>query len=579
MSVAAGVGLLLFTVPRLNAETVSLIDGAPPPMTLSNLLQLVVERNETLQSKLLDFEAKHQLHLAEKGAFEPDVVGSYNHEVNNRPNNAQQQNETENTVLHETNNIYDGGLESLIPTGAKLHVGYTLSDLNNNILPSGLFSGGLSNPAQLRYQSFAGVTVVQPLLKNFGTAVTMAGIRIAALSSKIAFQDYRKQLMTVLSTTEATYWKLYLVQEQERVLEESVGRAETILKDNRTRFDAGKGSELDVMEAQAALGLRRAKLADMQQQVVENANRVVSFYAGRTKGTNALLRVVDAPEVHAEKLDFDRLGRSAFNMNPDYVIQEEKVDQELVRLGYAKNQRLPQFDLKGAYGLNGIGRTPDESIDDIPNREFPSWSVGAEFRVPLGATKVRHEYTAAEMQLQSAQMTLKSLRTDIFNGLDTARNKVASLRDSVASYQIAADYYKKLFETALVRQQAGKLETTKVFDAEADWFNARTDAIESLVRYQVAWLEMQVLCGSLLQEHHLELTQEDLQRSTRAMLKNGHPGSTADVIHRSNERNAYYPADDVPGAGPYDAALLDAMRRRQRELDLQNQSTNAAAKQ
>ncbi|HWF19800.1 MAG TPA: TolC family protein [Verrucomicrobiae bacterium] len=562
---ALGIGLLLCATLRLDAE-ISPPPGGASGLTLSNLVQLVLERNETLQSKLLDFEVSRQRHLAEKGVFEPDLVGSFNHEVNNRPNNAEQQNTDQNSVLHETNNIYDGGLESLIPTGAKLHLGYTLSDLHNNIFPSGLFSGGLtSNLNQLQYQTFIGVTVDQPLLKNFGPAVTMAGIRIAALSSKIAFQEYRRQLMTVVSTAEATYWNLYLSQQQEQFFEDSVHTAETILNDNRTRLEAGKGSELEVMEAQAGLGLRRAKLGEAQQKVVEAANRVVSFYAGRADGTNQFLRALDAPTLREEHMDFDFLGSIAFTANPDYVIQEEKVDQELIKLGYARNQRLPQFDLKGAYGYNGLGATPEESWDAAERTHFLSWSIGAEFRIPLGATKVRHEYTAAELQVQSAELALQGLQTEIFNGLDTARHKVLSLRDSVASYQSAVDYNRTLLDSAMTRLQAGKLESRKVLDIEADLFEARNSVVESLVRYQIAWLEMQVLSGGLLRQRNLDISQEDLQRTTRDMLKD-RGSSGANFLHGNNEQNAYYPKG--VGASPYnDSALRDALHRKESELE------------
>src|SRR5208282_2248099 len=111
--------------------------------------------------------------------------------------------------------------------GAKIHLGYNLSDLRNNIPSGGIIPVTMGS----QWQSFFGLTIDQPLLKNFGFAASMAGIRVAALSSRIAFQEYRRQLMTLISTTEATYWNLYFAQEQVHALEESVKTAETILRD------------------------------------------------------------------------------------------------------------------------------------------------------------------------------------------------------------------------------------------------------------------------------------------------------------------------------------------------------------
>src|SRR5262249_50744835 len=142
--------------------------------------------------------------------------------------------------LNERNSIYSGGLEFLVPSGAKIQTGYTLRELNNNLQH---FAGG-------EFETFLGTSLVQPLLKNFGRAATMARIRLAALASDVAFHEYRRQLMVTLAQAEAAYWDLYLSQEQERISRESVGIAAKVLEDNKARSLVGKGSELEVLQAQ-----------------------------------------------------------------------------------------------------------------------------------------------------------------------------------------------------------------------------------------------------------------------------------------------------------------------------------------
>src|SRR5579884_3655405 len=156
------------------------------------------------------------------------------------------------------------------------------------------------------------------------------------------------------------------------------------------------------------------------------------------------------------------------------------------------------------------------------------------------------------------------MQTEIFNSLETARHKVLSLRDSVASYQSAVDYNRSLLDSAMARLQAGKVDSQKVLDIEADLFEARNSVVESLVRYQVAWLEMQVLSGALLRDHNLELSQDDLQRTTRDMLKNGHLQPT-DFMRGNNEQSS-----NVPDSPKDDAALRRALHQREKQLDNQS---------
>ena len=74
-------------------------------------------------------------------------------------------------LFSERNNIYDSGLEGLAPTGAKIRLGYTLSDLRNNLTNNVGFNVANGHLRE-EYQTFVGVTVSQPLLKNAGVKVT-----------------------------------------------------------------------------------------------------------------------------------------------------------------------------------------------------------------------------------------------------------------------------------------------------------------------------------------------------------------------------------------------------------------------
>jgi outer membrane protein TolC len=507
--------LLAHSKASLRAET------APPgrpsvDLGLSDLLHRVLERNENLQVKLLDFEAARHKYLSEHGAFEPVAFANANRQVDNRQNTSIQAGALlGQPFYHATNTTYEGGLETLVPLGTRVRLGYTVTDIHDSLQPvSGLTNG--------EYQTFIGFNITQPLLKNFGPAVSLVAIRVAALSSKIAFQEYRRQLMTIISTAEATYWNLYLAQEQVRYFEESVKTAEIIVKDNRTRLEAGNGSQLDVLEAESGLALRQAKLIETRQKMIEAANQVISLYAAAPNPENVPVRAIDAPRVRSQQPHYEELQRAALEWNPDYLIQEQKEQQELVRLGFARNQRLPQLDFKGGYGINGLGATAAQSWDNGMHNSFASWSLGLEFRLPLGGDiRARNEFSAAQLQVKSAEMATQALGTQIATAIDTAWHKLEGARNSIENYQTTVRYNQTLLDSALARLQEGKLESGKVLDVEAALLEAKDSAAESLVHYEVALLELEVIEGALLQDRHLEITQESLQAATRQFVDSG----------------------------------------------------------
>jgi outer membrane protein TolC len=496
--------------------------NVPPALELKldDYLQLVATRNETLQAQMLEVEAARYKASGEWGVFEPAATASVTREANKRQNNTEQQAaQSGQPIFSERNTIYDTGIEGLIPSGAKVRLGFTESDLVNNVNPVSIFTSTNNNKFIQEYQAFAGISFTQPLLKNAGRNVTMANIRIAALDSDIAFQQYRRQFMLAISQAEAAYWNLYFAQEQLAFFKQSVGLAETVLSDTRERLKAGQASELDVMEAQSGLGLRQSKQNEALQNFYDALGQVQTLSGIAPMEHGRIIRALDTPPPAIVAPRYADSYQRAFDLNPDYLIQLQKVDQQQLRLGVAKNQRLPELNVKGAYGVNGLGTTPGESLDFLQTQNFPSWSVALELRIPLaGGIKERNELKAAKLTLQEAVENLSAIQTQIANALDAGIRKTQKWQDSIQSYQAVIDFNEDLLKTEIARLNAGAIEPRKVLEVEADLFDARQSFAEALVQRQRALLALQLTEGTILQVSHLDLTREQLKEKTQALL-------------------------------------------------------------
>jgi outer membrane protein TolC len=488
-------------------------------LTLQAYLQRVMDYNESIQLKILELEISRRKYLGERGSFEPDFVASAERQSNSRQTTSTEARSL-GTFFSERNNIYNGGLEGLVPTGARVRLGYTLRDLHNNLQTIPFLGTGFTNG---EYQTFFGASLVQPLLKNAGLTANLAALRAAAVASDVAFQDYRRQLMMILSTAEASYWNLYLAQEQIMFFKDSVAVAETILKDAQAKLQAGKGSELEVLQAQAGLALRRSKQAEAREKFFEGMNHVTALYSQAVLSSNKLVLAVDEPKVGAGPMSFIEGWEQAFKLNPDYLAQQKKIQLENIRLAYVKNQRLPQLDLKASYGLNGLGDSPGDSWRDVERQDFPSWSVGLELRVPLlGGIKNRHELSAAKLRVQAALLSLKEIETQISAGLDTTLRKIAGARDNVKNYQLLVEFSQNLLQSELARLEVGKVESRKVLEVEADLFEARNTLADAKVQYQRANLEWELIAGSLLKTRAIDLPRRELEaRTARVATRRG----------------------------------------------------------
>lgn len=502
-------------------------------LKLSDYIEQVVERNETLQAQLLEVEAERLKANGEKGIFEPAVTASILREANKRTNNVQEQAaQSGQAFFTERNTLYDGGLEMLIPSGAKVQLGYNLSELGNNVNPNPFASLSSSNSIFTRqYQTFVGITFTQPLLKNAGEMVNMASLRLAAMDSEIAFQQYRRQLMLAISQAEAAYWNLYFSQEQLRFFDQSLALAESVVADAREKMKAGQGSEMDVLEAQSGLALRQTKRNEALQNLYEAVGQVQSLSGALPPAHERTLRAVDVPPATISAGSYPESFQHSFDLNPDLLIQQKKVNEEKLRLNVARRQLLPELNLKGAYGYNGLGATPGDSMEVLETQNFPSWSVGFEVRIPLGGgIKARSDYDASRLSLQEAVASFNATQTQVANALDASLRKMRGWQDSVQSYQTVVEYNEDLLKTQVARLNAGKIEPRKVLEVEADLFEARQSLAQALVQRQRTLLELQLAEGTLLKNRNLELSRDDLRRKTQALLADHSP--PLDAFHK-----------------------------------------------
>jgi len=255
------------------------------------------------------------------------------------------------------------------------------------------------------------------------------------------------------------------------------------------------------------------------QRLAEAANQLNTLFSGTGGETNISVWAAEEPEVREVTLNFYDGYGAAIENNPDYLTRKHQAIAENVRLAYTKNQRLPQLDLKGSYGLNGLGLNPDESHEDLSHSRFPAWSVGVEFRIPVtGGIRERNEYAAAKLAKQKSLVGLKEIEVQLGNALSTAILKVNNLRESVENHRSVISFHQRLLENQVTRMQAGVIDSRTVLETEEKLFEARVALLENLVSYQKSLLELELVKGTTLASRNIDLTKAELQEMTQRFL-------------------------------------------------------------
>jgi outer membrane protein TolC len=505
------------------------VAGAVPPagkadmargsgeLSLADYMQRVVEYNEAVQARVLAFHAARSQRRAEAGVFEPMWAATGEYVDRKRPNTVEiERSLRSGGFFRERNENYQSGLEMLSPLGTRVRLGVSGRQLINNLQRTVLVD------IDAEYESQVGITLEQPLLKGAGTAVSLAGLRVAARTSEIAYQDYRRQLMQVLAEAEVGYWQLFYSQQELRLTGESVALAQTLVSDMRAALEAGRGSPLNVMEAEAGLAVRNARQSLARQKHAESLNRLLALCSGAPGTELRNFVATDAPRLQPVILSPGDALETAYAMSPEVLRAQALVAQEKIRVGYAGNQRLPQVDLKGSVGAQGLGYDWRTSWRDVDRRDFPTWTVALEVRVPLfGGVRGRNEFRASQQRLLQAERTQSDVFNQVRSGVDTAQQRMIESFRAAQTFASVVEFRTTLLDARLKGREVGRVESRAVLEAEQELLSARLDRLQSEIEYQRALLELELMSGTMLQNRGLELDFAALEKQTARWAEKG----------------------------------------------------------
>lgn len=463
---------------------------------LKDYIRTVVERNENIHSQQHEFMISRENIRREQSVFEPELVNSFQ-----RDQEKIKYSQEDKTSLFlsssESDKLTDSGnfmIQGRIPTGADIRLGYTQTASRDRAYDE-----------DLEYKSYIGLEITQPLLKNAGMA-PMAGIQVARKDADISFQSYRLKLIEVVFNAAASCWDYYSAREKLKIRRDSSRIAEQILEENKERVRLGKMARTELMEAEAGLAKRKSWESNARQAYLAAMDTVRSYLS--SSATDVELDIDFSNTFKGPEIDPDFAGsmKTALELRPEYLSALEKVEKEKILIRYAKNQRWPQLDLNGSYGLNGLSDTLSNSLEDAYDSDYRSWKIGLTLTIPLmGNIKANSEMMAAKYRKKQALLELRSIEVQIANIIHTAVENVYASREQEAYYKNARELEERLLEIEMEKLRRGKSNSRSVLEKEDDLHYAREAELESIVNKQKAFLSLAVASGSVLRQNDIRV--------------------------------------------------------------------------
>ena len=330
------------------------------------------------------------------GDFDPTAFSRVNYDKQDDPENSIFEPGQADTRLVES------GLKQKTALGSEWSASYALSRIWDDLV-------GRTLPT--RYEPVVIFELRQPLLRDAGTQVNLAGVNVAKLNYEAALLGFREKAEAVSAAVITAYWRLVQARRDVEIQRQLVDETDKTLKkvENRRDIDA---TDVQTKQAAAYAKGREATLLELEKQVIDVQDALVRLISDPHVNTASELTIIPTSEPQAVKelpesaAMADRTLAIAMQRNPAVQQAQLGVQVAEINIDVANNQRMPRLDLVGSARSRGLARDRAAANDQIEDGKYTSYAVGLNLEYPLGNRSRQAEWLRRQWERRKATATL-----------------------------------------------------------------------------------------------------------------------------------------------------------------------------
>jgi outer membrane protein TolC len=392
--------------------------------------------------------------------------------------------------------ILSSGISGLTPLG-----------LSYNLSGNATETYGTSSGPFDQTRGSAGLSLTQPLLKNFLMHTTRWNILVAKNRIKYSDLHLRQQIMSVLTAVEQAYYELIFDFENVKVTEKGLQLAERLLAENKKRVEIGTLARLDEKQAESQAAARQTDLITAMATLNTQENVLKTLITARYRVLHDTRLEPSEPLIALPTpLDLQESWSKGLSQRPDLLESRLDLEKAGINVKYYKNQRLPELDLTGSYGHGASGdREFSDAFNDWRTGHKPFYSVGAAVTLPLDNLAARSRYRQGKLAADQALLTLKKLEETILSQIDNDVSQVRTAFKSVDSSRQARIYAEEALDAEQKKLENGASTSFVVLSLQRDLTTARSQEIRALADYNKALAALALDEGTTFERHQMNL--------------------------------------------------------------------------
>jgi len=385
---------------------------------------------------------------------------------------------------------------------------------NNNYTNNSFF---LYNPYVAFLLNFQ---VIKPLLRNGWFFANRAPLMIARRNLQQSQANFVAEVNNNVLQAVAQYWTVVEARGNLDVARSTMDAAEVTYKRDKRALELGALPPLDIYRSESQVASRRVQVIQNEYALKQSEDALrLTIGADQDPYFEALdLELTEKPDPEGElrTIDTSTALQLALTKRPEFDAARAALANDQTRIRLAHNHLLPELDLTGAYGSNGLGGTQfnglgqkitSSSVNQLFGFNYPTYYAQLSLSLPLKNRAAKAEMGTALVSRRTDLYTERQIREQVTLDVSNAVHELEQAKLSIAAGKDALDLAKKTLAAEQRKYDLGSETIFFVLEAQTELASAQLALLQAEVNYQLAVAGVDHATRELLDPYRVQIAE------------------------------------------------------------------------
>ena len=400
--------------------------------------------------------------------------------------------------------LLDLGLNRPLETGGAFSLtARTSASDSNSRLECGTIEGRAIDCTV--YNSSVNLGFSHPLLRGFGTEITLANLRRQRVQKDQALLNRQMAASNIIRDVINTYWGLSYATQNLAIRRSAVDLAREQLRVTQAQIDVGRLAPVDAAAVERAIGERQQEVLLSEQDLLFRTLELRRLFGLPAEVNLPIYTATDVPQTGPRDVNLQAEISRALEMNPQLRSVALGMKLSEIDIEVARSNLRPQLDFVGQVGATGRRRELGDALSRAVGFEDMTWSAGLSFDFPLENRIAQGQMQVAHLNSELSRLDTGDLELEIRFQIQRLTSMLRTASKRVELARATVGFANQNLEAEKARFSVGRSTNNDVLLRQQELKTAEIAVVQATVDLLVAETSLNAMTGELLERYRLVL--------------------------------------------------------------------------